>query len=257
MDRLQPESPTPRPSAVPLIAPKVRLVTGSARGIGLAAARRFASSGDRVHVVYRSSQHVAAELEREFPGRVHRADLERADDWSALIDSIVRLDRRLDTLVHAVGEYVYGPLQTASADDLRRMLANNVESAFLAMQASRAELRSSKGCAVFFGCAGLEGLRARSTTAAYSAAKSALVVLARSWAAEEGLHGVRVNLLSPGFAPHEHASPDTHDREAWDSIPMGRPAALHEVVDALEWLCSERASYVTGVNLDVAGGWPR
>jgi 3-oxoacyl-[acyl-carrier protein] reductase len=88
-----------------------------------------------------------------------------------------------------------------------------------------------------------------------AAAKSALVVLARSWALEEAPHGVRVNLLSPGFAPHEHASADTLDAGAWKSIPLGRPARLDEVADAVEWLCSERASYVTGANLDLAGGW--
>jgi NAD(P)-dependent dehydrogenase (short-subunit alcohol dehydrogenase family) len=236
-------------------ATKVRLITGSARGLGLAAARRFAERGDRVHVVYRSSARSLDELEREFPGRVHHADLERAGDWRTLIDAVIEGDGKLDTFVHAVGEYVYGPASAASASDLRRMLCSNVESAFLGMEAVRPHLRASRGVAVYFGCAGLEGLRARSTTAAYTAAKSALVVLARSWAVEEAAHGVRINVLSPGFAPHEHASPDTLDRAAWSSIPLGRPAAPREIVDALEWLCSDTASYVTGVNLDVAGGW--
>jgi NAD(P)-dependent dehydrogenase (short-subunit alcohol dehydrogenase family) len=244
---LRPETESP--------APKVRLVTGSARGLGLAAARRFAERGERVHVVYRSSARSLDELEREFPGRVHRADLERADDWRALLEAVLARDGRLDTFVHAVGEYVHGAAADASASDLRRMLSSNVESAFLGLQAARPHLRAARGCAVFFGCAGLEGLRARSTTALYAAAKSALVVLARSWAVEEAAHGVRVNVLSPGFAPHEHASPDTLDRAAWSAIPLGRPARPREVVDALEWLCSDAASYVTGVNLDVAGGW--
>lgn len=231
----------------------MRLVSGAARGLGLAAARRFAQRGDLVHVVWRAS--AGEQLEREFPGRAHHADLERESDWRAVVEAVLARDGRLDTLVHAVGEYVCGPTSAASAADLRRMLANNVESAFLGVQAVRAALRASRGSAVFFGCAGLEGLRSRQSTAVYAAAKSALVVLARSWAVEEAAHGVRVNVLSPGFAPHEHASPDTLDRAAWAAIPLGRPAKLDEVTDALEWLCSDAASYVTGVNLDVAGGW--
>jgi len=233
--------------------PRVRLVSGSARGLGLAAARRFAQRGEHVHVVWRANG--GDELEREFPGRTHRADLERAEDWRALVEAVLARDGRLDTLVHAVGEYVCGATSAASAPDLRRMLASNVESAFLGFDATRAALRASRGNALFFGCAGLEGLRARQTTAVYAAAKSALIVLARSWALEEAPHGVRVNVLSPGFAPHEHASADTLDAGAWKSIPLGRPARLDEVADAVEWLCSERASYVTGANLDLAGGW--
>lgn len=232
---------------------RVRLVSGAARGLGLAAARRFAERGDLVHVVWRAS--AGEQLEREFPGRAHRADLEREDDWRALVEAVHVRDGRLDTLVHAVGEYVSGPTSAASANDLERMLASNVRSAFLGAQAVRAALRTSRGSAVYFGCAGLEGLRARQATAVYCAAKSALVVLARSWALEEAAHGVRINVLSPGLAPHEHAAADTLDRAAWAAIPLGRPAQLDEVVDALEWLCSDAASYVTGVNLDVAGGW--
>jgi len=235
---------------------RVCLVTGSARGLGLEAARRFASRGDAVHVVYRSSVGALAMLEREFPGRVHQADLEREDDWRRIADEIAKRDGRLDAFVHAVGEYVCGPLEAVGARELRRMLSSNVETSSLGMDALRSMLRASRGCATFFGCAGLEGLRARATTAAYSAAKSALVVLMRSWALEEAPFGVRVNMLSPGFAPHEHASEDTRDSEAWKAIPMGRPGAPSEIVDALEWLCSPAASYVTGVNVDVAGGWP-
>lgn len=234
---------------------RVRLVTGSARGLGLAAATRFVERGDAVHVVYRSSVDARAKLEERFPGRVHRADLEREDDWRALVEAVLARDGRIDALVHAVGEYEYGPASQSTPAELRRMLASNVESAFLAMAALRPALRASRGSALFFGCAGLEGLRARKSTAAYAAAKSALVVLARSWAVEEAPFGVRVNVLSPGFAPHEHASADTLDAGEWAAIPLGRPARVDEVSDAVEWLCSDAASYVTGVNLDVAGGW--
>src|SRR5687767_6578676 len=88
----------------------VALVTGSARGLGLAVARRLAADGARVHVVYRSSTQAVAPLESEFAGRVHRADALVPQDVSRLVQALLERDGRLDTLVHAVGEYATGPL---------------------------------------------------------------------------------------------------------------------------------------------------
>ena len=237
-------------SAVP-----VTLVTGSARGLGLAIARALARRGDRVHVVWRSSRALVPELEREFEGRVHRADLEDPSAARALVERVAAQGGRIDHLVHAVGEYVSGPLAEASAGDLRRMFANNVETAFHAFGAARSFLRATRGDAVFLGCAGLDGHRARRETAVYAAAKSALLVLVRSWAVEEAEHGVRVNLVSPGIVPHAHAAPETHD-PAWRvRIPLGRTGRPDEVAAAVDFLSSSSAAHVTGVDLAVAGGW--
>lgn len=233
----------------------ISLVTGSARGLGLAVARELARRGDRVHVVWRSSRATVAALEREFAGRVHHADLADAEDAKELVRAVLAKDGRLDHLVHAVGEYVSGPLEATGGADLRRMLASNVESSFHVMQAARGALRASGGDAVFFGCAGLDGLRAKRETAAYSAAKSALLVLVRSWAVEEARHGVRVNMVSPGLVPHAHAAPDTLDEARIARIPLGRPGTTEDVALAVEFLASPRAAHVTGADLPVTGGW--
>jgi NAD(P)-dependent dehydrogenase (short-subunit alcohol dehydrogenase family) len=233
----------------------VVLVIGGVRGLGLAVARRLRRDGARVHVVWRSSGREARALEPEFPGRVHRADALEAADLEALVARVVERDGRLDSLVHAVGEYVTGTLEELEPADLRRMLASNVESAFLALRAARAPLRASRGAALVFACAGLHGLHAWRRTAAYAAAKSALLVLARSLAAEEARHGVRINVISPGHIPHAHAAPDTLDPELWKRIPMGVPGTPEDVAGAAAWLLSDAAGYVTGANLEVAGGW--
>ncbi|MFM7297752.1 MAG: SDR family NAD(P)-dependent oxidoreductase [Planctomycetota bacterium] len=234
---------------------RVALVTGSARGLGLAAARRLASEGVRVHVTFRTKTAESAALEREFPGRVHAADLERPEDWRRVAEAVLASEGRLDHLVHAVGEYVRAPLHGTSAADLRRLFSNNVESAFLGIEALRPALRASRGSVVLFACAGVETTRARREAAAYVAAKSALLVLARSWALEEAPHGVRVNVVAPGVVPHEHASADTLDPALWQRVPMGRPGEPREVADAVAFLCSPASGYVTGTVLEVAGGW--
>ena len=231
------------------------LVTGSARGLGSAVARALRGRGDRVHVVYRTSQAEVPQLEREFEGRVHRADLTVESEVTRLVGAVVERDRRLDCAVHAVGEYVSGPLEAASAASLARMLRSNVESAFHLMNAARSELRRTHGTALFFGCAGLEGLRARRETAVYAAAKSALLVLVRAWALEEARFGVRVNMLSPGLVPHAHAAGDTLDPQRQARIPLGRAGRPEDIASAALFLCSDAASHVTGVDLEVAGGW--
>ncbi len=234
---------------------RVALVTGSARGLGLAVAHELSARGDRVHVVWRSSQEQEAKLRESFGERVHRADLLRSEDSAALVAQVLERDGRLDTLVHAVGEFATGSLEATGAETLRHMLASNAESACLVFDAARAALRASKGSAVFFGTTGLGGLRARIRTAAYAAAKSALLVLVRSWAREEAPHGVRVNMVSPGHVPHADAAADTLDPSNWARIPLGRPGQPVEVARAVAYLTSDAASYTTGTDLAVSGGW--
>ena len=235
--------------------PEVVLVTGGIRGLGLASARRLQAAGARVHLVWRSSHDDARRLEPEFPGRIHRADLARPEDARALLERVLAQDKGLDRLVHAVGEYVSGDLEHAGVEAARAMWRSNVETSIAVFDAARPALRAARGAAVFFGCAGLEGLRARRETAVYAAAKSALVVLARSWALEEARHQVRVNVVSPGLVPHADAAGDTLDPGRQARIPFGRAGSPAEIAEAVAFLCSDAARYTTGADLPVAGGW--
>jgi len=233
----------------------VSLVTGSARGLGLAVARHLRARGDRVHTVYRSENARAAALRAEFGPATHRADLLLAEDAAALVAAVLEREGRLDHLVHCVGEYVSGPLERTSHADLVRMWRSNVESSFLIFSEARAALRASPGGrAVFFGTSGLNGLRGRRETAAYAAAKSALLVLVRGFAIEEAPHGVTVNMVSPGLIPHDAAHPDTHDSERQDRSPMGVGKPEH-IARAVAFLCSDDAAHTTGTDLFVTGGW--
>ena len=233
----------------------VTLVTGSARGLGLAVARHLRERGDRVHVCWRSDNERAAALREEFGERAHRADLLDPQDVSRLIAGVHDVDGRLDHLIHAVGEYVSGPVSEATHAELLRMWRSNTESSFLLMNAAREALRASSGRAVFFGCSGLAGFRARKITAVYAAAKSALLTLVKAWALEEAPHGVTVNMVSPGHVPHDDAHPDTLDVDRLAAIPAGRPGRPEDIAEAVAHLCSEAASYTTGNDLQVTGGY--
>jgi len=234
--------------------PKVALVTGSARGLGLAVARHLRARGERVHVTWRTEGPSADSARAEFRERAHCADLLQARDADELVRAVLSRDGRLDHAVHAVGEYVSGPLASTTRADLQRMLASNAESAFVFFGAVREALRSSRGRAVFFGTSGLAGFRARRSTAAYAAAKSALLVLVKSWALEEAPHGVTVNIVSPGHVPHAHAHADTLSEERLAAIPLGRPGTPEDVARAIAYLCSDEAAYTTGTDLLISGG---
>lgn len=234
---------------------RVALVTGGVRGLGLACARRLAADGVSVHLAFRSTGPHLEELRREFGGRVHPANVEQESDWARLSSAVLGIDGRLDHFVHCVGEYEHGPLSAVAAPTLQRLFENNVVSAHLGLAALRPALRSARGSVVLFGCAGVDTARARRDAAAYVSAKTALLVLARSWAQEEAEHGVRVNMVAPGLVPHEHASEDTLDPSLWSRIPFGRPGEPREVAEVVAWLSSSASSYVTGAVVPVAGGW--
>ncbi len=228
---------------------------GAARGLGMATAQRFHARGWRVWIANRSRPAGKPAWLEPFEPRFAALDLTLPEQVELLAERVLALDGRVDALVQAAGEYVRGALETIDAATLARLFQSNVVSTLNMVNAFRAPLRARSGAIVCFGNAGQHAPRAYEETAAYAAAKSALLVLVRSWAVEEAPYGVRVNMLSPGHVPHPDAASDTNDPARWSKIPMGRPGTLEEVCDAVEWLCSERARYVTGSNVELGGGY--
>ena len=236
----------------------VALVTGSARGLGLATAERLREEGFRVHVVWRSSEERLPALEERFEGRVHRADLCEAGAASRLVAAVLAIDGELQHVVHAVGDYAEGSLAETDSESFRALFESNLFSARDMADAAREPLRRAATAGgdasmLFFGTAGLAGLGARTQTATYAAAKSALLVFARSLAKEEAEHGVRVNMISPGLVPHGGAHASTRDPERHAKIPLGRAGTPEEIAAGVYFLITAR--HTTGQDLGIDGGW--
>ena len=241
--------------------PQVAIVTGGADGIGWATCRRLAE--DIAHVVIldlREDRAVerARELGRSHVGR--RCDVSQEDDVRSVLGEVIRTFGAADVLVNnaGVGEQGSSTLdQTVEGFD--RVLAVHLRGAFLmSREAGRAMREQRSGSIVnlssIAGCAGIPGRNA------YGAAKAGLSAMTRAMACEWARFGVRVNAVAPGYVRTALVD-DLARRGALDvnaieaRTPMGRFARPEEIAEAIAFLASSRASYVTGATLAVDGGW--
>lgn len=240
-------------------APRVVLVTGAARGIGTAIARRFAADGARVVVHDRDAQELELAAEA-LPGERPLAlvgDLAQSGVAERLIADVVARHGRLDALICNAGTGWLSALEEHPLDAWERVMAVNLRAPFLLARAAQPHLAASRGSIVTTASVAATGLGGQ---AAYDASKGGLISLTRALAVELGPLGIRVNAVCPGFVETrlgEH--PATRERVATTvaAQPIKRLGRVDEIAGVVAYLASERASYVTGQALHVDGGWIR
>ena len=242
---------------------KVALVTGAARGIGLAAAQRFLADGWRVALL---------DINQATLTRAHAA-LAIAPGpttpWRSIATSRIRPAsrarwrrsptrfKRLDALVNNAGIAIFKPLLETTPEDWARTLAVNLTGPFLCTQAAVPVMRDSGGGAIV-NITSISGFRASTLRVAYGTSKAALAHLTKQQAAELGALGIRVNAVAPGpvdtaMAKAVHTPAIRADYH--DQIPLNRYGLETELAEAIFFLCSDRASYITGQTLAVDGGF--
>ena len=239
---------------------KVALVTGAARGIGLATAKRFLADGWRVALL---------DIERELLGRAV-ADLARPDLTLALpcdvsdaravaaaMDALTKRFGRLDALVNNAGVAVFAPLLETSDADWTRILSVNLTGPFLCTKAAASLMREHGGGAVV-NVTSISAVRASTLRSAYGTSKAGLAHLTKQLAVELASLGIRVNGVAPGpvdtaMAKAVHTADIRADYH--DAIPLNRYGLEEELAEAIFFLCSDRASYITGQILAVDGGF--
>src|SRR5690606_31637268 len=149
-----------------------------------------------------------------------------------------------------VGVYKTGPLTGFPPDDFDLVLRSNLGGAYRLIHALQ-PLVPNGGSIVNIGYAGVENLTGSTDNTAYLNSKTGLLLLTKSLAQALGPAGVRVNMVSPGILSNSVELPE----DPADFVPMHRLGTIGEVTDAVEFLIGDRARYITGVNLDVAGGY--
>ncbi|MBN94893.1 MAG: short-chain dehydrogenase [Deltaproteobacteria bacterium] len=232
---------------------KVALVTGGARRLGSALARELSRLGYRLVINYLSSASEASALVHELEesggsARAVRADVGSAEDVEAMLNSIRGQEGRLDLLVNNVGIYEPGPVEHLTVDSWDRCIQANLSGAFYCCHSSKGLLRASRGQVINIGYAGVESLGSHPLAMAYQVSKTGLLVLTRSLAVALAPE-VRVNMISPGQLENSIDLP----ADIESAIPLGRAGTEQDIAGALRYLLG--ASYVTGVNIDVAGGY--
>ena len=241
---------------------RVALVTGGARGIGLAVARGFLARGHAVALLDIDAATLAAtEAALDEPARVLAivGDVSSAPDVARAMAAVAARFGRLDALVNNAGIAVFKPTLQTTHEEFSRVLAVNLHGAFLCTQAAAPLMQQGGGGAVV-NIASISGLRASTLRVAYGTSKAGLIHLTKQHAVELGTVGIRVNCVAPGFcdAPmlHELLNGDTRAEEASRRrIPLGRFGDPAEIAHAVAFLCSDLARYMTGSVIPVDGGW--
>jgi NAD(P)-dependent dehydrogenase (short-subunit alcohol dehydrogenase family) len=242
---------------------KVALITGGASGMGASMARIFAGEGAKVVVadmLEDDGRQVVGEITRANGAAIfQRLDVSSEAEWQAAIAATLAAYGRLDILVNDAG------ISGSDVEDLfdtaawQRLMAVNATGAFLGMKFAIPEMKAAGGGSIvnissISGVTGQRGIHV-----GYNASKGAVRTLTKAAAVQHGRDNIRVNSVHPGLMPPMRSSGRTADpalRAKWiEALPIGRAGRVEEVANAVLFLASDEASYITGTELYVDGGF--
>lgn len=235
---------------------RIIIVTGAARGIGLSTTELFLQEGACV-VMVDIDKIELDKVSRNLRGALAiECDVSDPEQVDAMITTALLEFGQIDSLVNNAGVADFGPIEQTSYTQWRRVMATNLDGVFLCSQAAIPELKRSKGNIV--NIASISGLRASTLRTAYGTSKAAVIHLTQQQAAELGEFGVRANCVAPGpvrtklaMAVHTQDIIDAYH----DAIPLNRYGTEKEIAQAIVFLCSPMASYITGQVIAADGGF--
>ena len=244
------------------LAGKVAIVTGAARGIGASEARMLVARGAEVilsDILDDLGRDLARELSQDSTGVraifVH-LDATSAIDWADAVATAEREFGRLDILINNAGVHGRLGLEDTTEAEWHRVIDNDLKSAWLGMKACMPAFRRAGGGAVV-NTSSILGIVASGKSTSYSAAKGGVLMLSKAAAVEYARENIRVNSIHPGYidTPMTATLPADVKKRTIESTPLGRAASPDEVARAALFLASEEASFITGAQLMVDGGF--
>lgn len=235
---------------------KIALVTGAARGIGLATTKLFIEEGWQVAMIDRDGEELALAAEGLDQAKPFAYDVSIPEQVGDMIAAVRSAFGRIDAVVNNAGVADFGPIEGTDFARWRRVMETNLDGVFLVSQAAIPSLKEAKGA--LLNIASISGLRASTLRVAYGTSKAAVIHLTKQQAAELGEFGIRANCVCPGpvrtklaMAVHSQEIIDAYH----DAIPLNRYGSEREIAEVSVFLCSDRASYVTGQVVASDGGF--
>ena len=235
---------------------KTAIVTGAARGIGLATTRLFLDQGRQVAMVDRDGDElmkVADGLKNVLP---IICDVSQPDQVTAMMARVQAEMGRVDALVNNAGVAAFEPIGKTGFDTWRTVMATNLNGVFLCSQATIPLMAKHGGAIV--NIASISGMRASTLRVAYGTSKAAVIHLTKQQAAELGELGIRANCVAPGPVATKLALA-VHAPEIraayYDAMPLNRYGSEDEIAQVVVFLCSDKASFVTGQTIAADGGF--
>jgi len=243
---------------------KVGLVTGGTSGIGRETAVLFAQAGAKVVVAGRreAEGNETIELIRSAGGEglFVKTDVSRAAEVEALVQRIVERFGRLDVAFNNAGvEGVWVPIVRQSEEDFDRTIDINLKGVWLCLKYEIKQMLKQGGGGAIVNMSSVTGLEGSAGAAAYSASKHGVIGLTKSAALETAKNGIRVNAVCPAvvetaMGKRLFGAPPVH-KQVLGYHPIGRFGRPAEIAEAVVWMCSDRASFMTGQSLVLDGGF--
>jgi len=240
---------------------RVALITGASSGIGRATALRFAEQGAALALVGRDRAALEQTAAEGADGAaLVVADLSEPEQCRRAVGEAVAFRGHLDVVVNAAGIIGSGDLATTTMEDWSAMLRINLDSVFVLMQAALPHLQATRGNIV--NVSSVTGTRSFPGVLAYCVSKAGVDQLTRCAALELAASGVRVNAVNPGVVVSDLHRRGGMQEAAYEAFlehsrtthPLGRVGQPGDIADAIVYLASEQASWVTGVTLSLDGG---
>lgn len=241
---------------------KVCFVTGGGSGIGAATARKMAAEGATVVICGRREEplrEVVAQISVAGGKAAYRvADVSDEQSFVAAIESTAAEYGRLDVLVNNAMDYTWGSVDQMSTADWHRNFATTLDGTFWGTRTAMQLMKQQGGGGSIVNIASICGVFGTAWMSGYSAAKAAVINFSRAVASEGAPLGVRCNVVVPGVvatpATAEMLSDEQSKRNTEKLIPMGRAGKAEELANAVFFLASDEAAYITGASLAVDGG---
>jgi 3-oxoacyl-[acyl-carrier protein] reductase len=239
---------------------EIALVTGASRGIGRAIALALGKAGAEVIVNFVSNAERAEEVVREITSQGGKAsslkfDVGNTEETQSAIDGVLKEKKKISILVNNAGITRDGLMMRYNVDDWDKVLDTNLRGAFVASQAViRVMMKERKGAIIHI--SSIVGITGNAGQAAYCAAKAGLIGLTKSMAKELASRNIRVNAVAPGYIATDMTESLTAEQKEGilKEIPLGRVGTAEEIADAVLYLASPAANYVTGQTIVVDGG---